>query len=484
MRSFLLEFTMAKLRLFTLLVVVQIVALTAHAQSYSVLYNFENAEFGGPSGPFFPGIIAQGRDGNFYTTAPGGGAYDYGAAFKVTSDGKLTVLYSFTVGGEHVVCQPGCNSSGLTLGTDGSFYGSTTIGGSLGYGTLFKITSDGSVTVLHNFAGGRDGLSPLAAPIEGSDGNFYGTTYGTSGFPCPSTVYRITPSSVLTTLHQFSNTDPAGCVLVAPLVQGTDGNFYGVTNYGGTHYGGTIFKITPKGKLTVIHNIWCYQGCEVDGPLVQGSDGDFYGVFDYTGNNTLHPGSIFKISPTGKFTVLHGFNGTSDGGQPLAGLVQATDGNFYGTTIQGGGSGYGTLYQITPQGTFSVLYNFDVTSGDYAGVTLLQRTNGILYGDTQVGGTGDGCPLGCGVLYSLNMNLGPFVSLVSTSGKVGKTVEILGQGFTGTTSVSFNGTMASFKIVSGTYLTAIVPSGATTGFVTVDTPSGTLTSNKQFRIKP
>jgi uncharacterized repeat protein (TIGR03803 family) len=375
--------------------------------------------------------------------------------------------------------------SGLTLGTDGSFYGTASQGGTLCYGTVFKITSSGTFGVLHNFTGGSDGEAPAAPPVEGTDGNFYGTTGVENVYPYPGTVYKITPSGVLTTLYQFSRYDPAGFAPWGPLVQGTDGKFYGTTTAaGGTNAGGTIFKITPKGKLTVIHEFRCYQGCRAYGPLTQGSDGDFYGAANFIGNDTKHPGSIFKINPTGKFTVLHYLDGEGDGGQPLAGLVQATDGNLYGTTTQGGSAGYGTIYQITPQGSFSVLHNFDVASGNYAEVTPLQRTNGVLYGDTQSGGNGNSCPFGCGVFYSLNISAGPFISLVSTSGKIGKTIEILGQGLTGTTSVLFNGNTASFNVVSDTYLTTIVPSGATTGFVTVTTPGGTLTSNKQFRVKP
>jgi uncharacterized repeat protein (TIGR03803 family) len=473
------DFQMRKLRLLALPIVVLTIATAARPQSYSVLHNFDNT-VGGPS---YPGIVAQGRDGNLYSTTPGGGADDYGTVFQITPDGTLTVLHSFS-SGTHGACGSFyCTVSGLTLGTDGSFYGTTTAGGSLGYGIVFKITPNGSFTVLHNFAGGSDGATPVAPPIEGTDGNFYGSTSAENVNGYPGTLYRITRSGRLTTLYQFSRYDTAGSLPFGPLVQGIDGNFYGTTNLGGTHGGGTIFKVNPKGKLTVLHNIWCYQGCGVFGPLVQGSDTDLYGAFNSIGNGTLHPGSIFRISPTGKFTVLHYLNGAADGGQPLAGLVEATDGNFYGTTTQGGSAGYGTIYQITPQGSFSVLYDFDVASGNYAEVTLLQRTNGILYGDTQSGGIGTGCPIGCGVFYSLNISSGPFVSLVSASAKVGKTVEILGQGLTGTSAVAFNGTSASFQVVSDTYLTATVPSGATTGFVTVTTPGGILTSNKEFRVR-
>ncbi len=190
---------------------------------------------------------------------------------------------------------------------------------------------------------------------------------------------------------------------------------------------------------------------------------------------------VFKITPTGKLTVLHNINGTTDGEGPFAGLVQATDGNFYGTTSSGGTTSQGTVFRISPTKPYpyKVLYSFDGTTGANPYVTLLQHTNGILYGDTYSGGMA-----GEGTFYSLNLGLKPFVSLVSASSKAGKTVEVLGQGFKGATGVSFNGTAATFKVLSDTYLTATVPNGASTGSVTGKTPGGTLTSNKQFRVTP
>lgn len=202
-------------------------------------------------------------------------------------------------------------------------------------------------------------------------------------------------------------------------------------------------------------------------------------------------GSVFKITSTGTLTVLHDMNGSPDGSNTFAGLVQATDGNFYGAN-QSGGNGSncsdncGTLFQVTPAGGFTVIHTFENNDGAYPVATLFQHTNGILYGATNGGGitTGSCAPFGCGVFYSLNNSLPAFVSLVPYQGKVGSFVEILGQGFTSSTTVSFNGTPATATVVSGTYLKAFVPSGATTGFVTVTTSSGTLTSNRQFLVVP
>ena len=200
--------------------------------------------------------------------------------------------------------------------------------------------------------------------------------------------------------------------------------------------------------------------------MIQGNDGNFYGTA--AGGGSYRQGVVFKLTPQGAITLLHEFadpNYLNDGQYPFAGLVQANDGNFYGVTYEGGTTGYGVIFQITPAGAYSILYNFDGTHGRYPESTPMQHTNGKIYGLTNIGGTN-----GAGVVYSFDMGLAPFVRLVSTTGKVGKTIEVLGQGFTGTTAVSFNGTAATFIVVSDTYLKATVPSGATTGFVTVTTP--------------
>jgi uncharacterized repeat protein (TIGR03803 family) len=447
----------------------------AQAQNFSVLYNF-GTKSGDPYNPQNAGVVARGRDGNLYTTAPRGGTSGSGTVFKITPGGTLTVVYSFD--GAHGETPYG----GLTLGTDGNFYGTTYYGGASNHGTVFKVTPSGSLTLLYSFTNGTDGAFPSAPPIQGADGNFYGTTaqYIDGG---PGSLYKITRSGKFTTLYTFDVTH--GSEPYAPLVQGTDGNFYGTTNIGGAHGFGEVFKVTPEGKLSVLYNFDLTHGAYPYCPLVQGSDGDFYGT-TYDGGSH-NGGVVFKITATGKFTVLHNINNSTDGARPNAGLVQATDGNFYGVNSSGGTANDGTIFKLSPTNAYKVLYDFDGTEGATPLVTLFQHTNGVLYGDTEIGGTGsvNPCTVGqCGVFYSWNLGLKPFVSLVSTFGKVGQTVEILGQGFTGTKGVSFNGTTAIFKVSSDTYLTATVPNGATSGSVTVGTPGGTLTSNKTFRVTP
>ena len=208
---------------------------------------------------------------------------------------------------------------------------------------------------------------------------------------------------------------------------------------------------------------------------MQASNGNFYGTTVNGGNNE---GVVFEISPAGVFTDLHDFDLSQDGGEPFSALVQGTNGVLYGTTNLGGTFKVGTIYSIPlGGGGLSALYSFDVSSGSSPGTPLTQHTNGSFYGNSAWGGSDD-----LGTFYSFSVGLHAFVRLVSTSGKVGSTVEILGQGFTGTTAVSFNGVAATFHVVSQTYLTATVPTGATNGFVTVTTPSGMLKSNQVFRI--
>ena len=440
----------------------------ANAQ-VTLLYNF-GTHAGDPAHPNFPGFMAQGRDGNLYSTSNDGGADNAGTVFKVTPAGQVIVLYSFDgVTGAFP-------SSGLTLGTDGNFYGTTFENGPLNYGTIFKITPKGKLTVLHAFDN-SDGSAPWAAPVEGTDGAFYGTTEDGGSASC-GTVYRVTSAGKFKTLYNFDETH--GCQPLAPLVLGNDGNFYGTTLglAGGNPNLGGIFKITPAGAVTLLHSFDGTHGGGPYAPLMQASDGNFYGTTVNGGQ--YGNGVVFEMSPAGAYTDLHDFDPNTEGGEPFSALVQGTNGSLYGTTAFGGMFTFGTIYSIPLNGgSPNTLYSFDGTSGTTPGAPLTQHTNGIFYGDCAWGGSDD-----VGTFYSLNAGLSPFVRFVTTSAKVGKTVQILGQGFTGTTAVSFNGTAAAFHVVSNTYLTAQVPNGATSGFVTVATPGGTLDSNQVFTVIP
>jgi uncharacterized repeat protein (TIGR03803 family) len=468
-------------------------AIPAYAQTYSVVYNF-GSHTGDPIEPGGPALVAQGRDGNLYSTSNSGGAKGSGTVFKISPVGQLKVIYSFC---SQANCADGRGpESGLSLGPDGSFYGTTVQGGttgcygSFGCGTIFKITPGGSLTTLYRFTGGNDGRNPYGPPSRGRDGLFYGTASRAGTSDC-GTLYRITTSGAFTLLYEFDNVH--GCFSTASPVLGTDGNFYGNVLQGGTAGLGVIYQFKPSGKLTVLHNFVDTDGVEPWGPLVEGRDGNFYGIT--YGTHFSNDGVVFRITASGVLTVLYTQNGTTDGANPIAGLVQATDGNFYGAASAGGltgtcdPGGCGTIFKVTPAGGYSVIYLPDGTTGDYPEATLVQHTNGLLYGDTFKGGNVQSCVALhnldiCGLFYSWDNELPAFVSLLPYAGKVGATIEFLGQGFTSASTVSFNGTAAKVLPGTGTYLGAIVPSGATTGFVKVTASGGTLTSNKKFIVMP
>jgi len=413
----------AALALAIMLVPAVLATGSAQAQTFTTLYSF-CSQYNCTDGEAPYARLVQGTDGNFYGTTLGGtlgvGANEHGTVFKITPSGTLTTLYSFC-------SQSGCTDgetpyAGLVQATDGSFYGTTQLGGANGAGTIFKITPSGTLTTLHSFCSQSctDGAAPYAGLVQGTDGNFYGTTFGGAGNATNGTVFKITPSGTLTTLYDFCNQSvcPDGANPYAGLVQATDGNFYGTTFFGGANGVGTVFTITPSGTLTTLHSFCSQSGC-TDGAnpyaaLVQGTDGNFYGTTYYSGANGV--GTVFKITPSGTLTTLHSFcppSGCTDGALPYAGLVQATDGNFYGTTLGGGANNqFGTVFKITPSGTLTTLYTFcsqsNCTDGAYPYAGLVQATNGDFYGTTGAGGNSylSTCP-GCGggEIFSLSVGL-------------------------------------------------------------------------------
>jgi uncharacterized repeat protein (TIGR03803 family) len=289
------------------------------------------------------------------------------------------------------------------------------------------------------------------------------------------------PAQTFTTLANFNGTN--GVSPAAALVQGTDGNFYGTTSRGGAGNGGTVFKITSGGTLTTLHSFaGATDGAFPVAALVQGTDGNFYGTTSRGGAG--NSGTVFKITSGGNLTTLYSFcsqggNLCTDGISPVAALVQGTDGNFYGTTSSGGAGNGGTVFKITSGGTLTTLHSFaGATDGVSPVAALVQGTDGNFYGTTSGGGAGNG-----GTVFSLSVGLAPFVETIPSSGQVGAAVIILGTNLTGATGVSFNGTAATFTVVSSSEIQTTVPAGATTGIVQVTTPSGTLNSNVAFQVR-
>jgi uncharacterized repeat protein (TIGR03803 family) len=311
----------------------------------------------------------------------------------------------------------------------------------------------------------------------GKNGSFYGTTCDQFG---PWTGFSITSSGKFKLLT--SSVPPCP---FSGLILGNDGKLYGASQAGGVTYQGTVFSMSASGAIKVIYNFDQTHGAYLYSPVVQGNDGLLYGTT--SGGGATGAGVVFKMTTKGKITLLHQFDGTggNDGTTPFAGVVAATDGNFYGATSEGANSGpvpNGNLFSVTSGGNYLILYAFDAVHGTLAEATPMQHTNGTIYGLTERGGGPGG--LGSGVAYSLDMGLEPFVSTVTRWGSGGGTVQILGTGLTGATEVKFGSGSTSFSVVSDTYMTATVPNDGTTGFVTVTTPSGTLTSNRSFFVVP
>ena len=444
---------------------------------FNSLFSFNGADGSSPNS------VVQGLDGNFYGTTTYGGANcqafgGCGTVFKITPTGTLTTLYSLCrETNSDGVCTDGSSpNAGLVQGTDGNLYGTTFGGGTNGGGTIFKITPNGALTTLYDFcsrANCADGERPSEGVVQGTDGNFYGTTSAGGqepdqcsgllpGIGC-GTVFKITPAGRLTTLYSFclKSTCTDGALPEAGLVEGSDGSFYGTTNFGGDE--------ASQANCFIMDPFPPEYGC----------------------------GTVFKITPAGRLKTLYSFCSTlegstcTDGAFPVATLVQGTDGNLYGTMFLGGTNGRGTIFKISPDGKLTTLYNFcsqaNCADGEFPEAGLVQGTDGNFYGTTYEGGSNTGCYTGngtCGTVFSLSVGLRPFVKTLPTSGKVGETVRILGTDLSNTTHVRFNHMEAEFKVISESEIQTSVPDGATTGFVTVNRRGPRLKSNVPFQVLP
>ena len=368
--------------------------------------------------------------------------------FVITPAGVVTNLHSFS-GPDGLF-----PDAGLVQGTDGNFYGMTSQGGttfidsnSPGNGTAFRITPAGVLTTLHSFTGyPGDGQDPGGAFIQGSDGNFYGTTKG-GGSVGGGTVFQMTPAGVVTILYILGN-GYDGAEPDAGVIQGSDGNFYGTTRLGGNG-AGTVFQLTPQGVYTTLYSfpaLGTTAGADPVASLVQGSDGNFYGTTETTGANGA--GTVFQITPAGAFTSLYSF---TENNQILDGaLIQARDGNFYGTTYYGGADGAGTVFQLTPAGVVTTIYSFTGvgTEGGGPAAALAQGSDGNLYGTTQIGG-----PANDGTIYRLALGGGttgpvsttPVVTLTAST----PTVD-LGSGGTGVFTFTLSAAQTSKVVVAYT----------------------------------
>jgi uncharacterized repeat protein (TIGR03803 family) len=346
----------------------------------TTIYNFTNT----PDGAYPRGGLVLGSSGVFFWgTTSQGGANGLGTFFKITAVGTLTIVHSFNGADGEFPPNP------CVQGTDGNFYGVTE--GAINapgihiYGTIFKITPAGTLTTLHNFctqADCPDGAYPIGALVQGSDGTFYGTT-NQGGANNLGTVFSVTSGGTLTTLHSFIGTDGAN-----PQAQPTQEpslNFYGTTVTGGASNLGTVFKITSGGTLTTLHSFNGTDGQYPAGELVKATDGNLYGTttgaINAPGIHIL--GTIFKITPAGVVTTLHNFcsqTGCPDGSYPYGSLVQRTTGTFFGVTSAGGSSGLGTAFSLSAG--LGAFVETLPTSGAVGAAVIILGTN--LAGATSV----------------------------------------------------------------------------------------------------
>jgi uncharacterized repeat protein (TIGR03803 family) len=313
----------------------------------SVLYRFKGASDGeGPEA----GLTAM--NGELYGTTTGGGegttcntfAGTCGTVFKVSKSGKESVLYKFTGGAD------GAQPWGNLLAVNGKLYGTTIAGGANNYGTVFSLTTAGKVTVLHGFSNVADGAYPYAG-LTSLNGKLYGTTYAGGTGAGYGTVFEISLSGQEHVIYSFLGDGMDGQAPQASLLA-VNGKLYGTTVAGGTNNYGTVFEVTTSGQETVLYRFGGTTEANPTAALIAGN-GALYGTTFYGGpficNTSQHIGcgTVFKLSTSGKLSVLHNFRGTSDGEYPQAGLVPV-NGMLYGTTFSGGASGAGTVFKVSP----------------------------------------------------------------------------------------------------------------------------------------
>ncbi len=488
-KMFLVRMSVSRLSVLVLLVVFGFSTRSALAQgeeedaanaTFATVHTFDGTDGANPQT-----VLVQATNGDLYGTTPGGGANCAattlcGTIFKISADGQLATLYSFCA---QLNCADGAGPAALVQASNGDLYGTTGSGGTgcppVGCGTVFKITPKGALTTLYNFCPQVpcvDGRLPVAGLIQATNEDLYGTTlYG--GVANQGTIFKITPSGELKTLYSFcvASLCPDGALPFGGLMQATDGYLYGTTGNGGGGDFGTIFRTTLSGSLTTLDSLCQRNVCPAGAPsyagLVQATDGNLYGTTVF--------GGIFRITPWGAFaTVVHPCC-TND--IIYSGLAQANNGDLYGITYSAGVDSRGTIFKVTLGGTFTTLHSFctqtNCADGGNPGGALVQGTNGKFYGTTVNGGAN-----GYGTVFALSTGLEPFVKTQPTVGKVGEVVRILGNSLIGATSITFNGLPATFTVLSATEIRTTVPTGATTGKVKVVTPSRTLTSNIAFEV--
>jgi len=363
------------------------VAQSASAQTFSLLYQFKAGRDG--SNPYASLILDA--KGNLYGTTSLDGAYAYGTVFKVSPDGKETVLYSFTGGADGAT-----PITPLTRDNAGNLYGTTQDGGlfgsgcpSVGCGVVFKVDRTGKETVLYRFTGApEDGQAPFQGLVRDAAGNVYGTTFEGGAYN-GGIVFKVDPAGTETVLHNFNPNAADGYLpLGGSLLRDSAGNLYGTTAVGGSQGGGTVFELDPSGNETILHGFGFTggDGVEPSGTLLRDPAGNIYGA-TIAGGTFAAYGTIFKMDSSNNESVLYSFSGTDgDGEIPGGGLVPDGAGNLYGTTNSGGTSYCGTVFKLDSRGAETILHSFNCTDGRTPDLGLVRDSAGNLYGTAQYGG--------------------------------------------------------------------------------------------------
>lgn len=362
--------------------------------AYRTVAFFDDASGTGPAAPL---LLA--KDGHLYGTTQYGGSGGGGTLFRMSATGKITVLHTFVQDGRDGF-QP---TAGVVQDRAGNLYGTTSLGGTGYAGTVYKLTPKGVYTVLHSFQGGvLDGFGASGALAFGADGNLYGAaTAGCAyGQGC---IFRITVTGTVTIVHSFSG--PDGSIPQWGLIAARDGNFYGTTNLGGSNNSGTVFRLTPSGVLTTIHSFEPMRtGAIPSSALIQARDGNLYGTTNSGGAST--GGTLFKVSADGVVTAVHSFVQGAPGGDTPVGLVQGSNGALYGTTANFGSDQLGTIFRLSPSGQLKTLHKFSPRSwlfhfdGAQPLAPPIALPGGILFGTTSHGGAYGASP-GYGTVYRL-----------------------------------------------------------------------------------
>jgi uncharacterized repeat protein (TIGR03803 family) len=349
---------------------------------FQVLYSFSGKKDGrNPHGP-----LMLDKQGNLYGTTVQGGKSGYGVVFRLAPDRKQSVLYSFTRGEDG-----GYAYGGLVQDKADNLYGVTVLGGPQDEGLVYKLASDGKQTVLHSFSGIPDGSTPESGLVLDKAGNLYGTTpFGGYG---PGTIFKLTPKGKETILHNFADGYNDGAYPYGGVTIDKKGNLYGTTNDGGSggqqQGPGIIYKLAANGKFSVLYHF----GAGADGgypaaaPAIDAS-GNLYGTTIAGGD--FGEGVLYKLTPDGTYTVLHSFGGSGDGEYGIGRPVMDGDGSLYGVTKEGGGAcGCGIVFKLAPDGSYSVLHSFAGKDGREPGDGLMIDKQGNLFGTTYEGGKND-----------------------------------------------------------------------------------------------